>query len=146
MTPYQTVYDAFLAKIKEDEWAQETDITVLLEDWRAILESAIPYFKFPRVSLERDDLGFTDSAFTSSEVQVLATLMKIEWLERTILSWENIKVQYEEKDFSQANLLDKFTKLLELTQKKATKLEKIYYRSINGKPYNFSKLAGGDNL
>jgi hypothetical protein len=41
------------------------------------------------------------------EIQILAGYMKCEWLERTILSWENVKPLYVERDFSQANLLDK---------------------------------------
>ena len=68
--------------------------------------------------------------------------MKCEWLNRTILTWENVKPLYEERDFSQANLLDKFNQMLETEKKNAEKLERIYYRSIKGKPFNFSKLAG----
>jgi hypothetical protein len=29
------------------------------QDWRQIMENAITWFKFPRVSLEHDDNGFT---------------------------------------------------------------------------------------
>ena len=68
--------------------------------------------------------------------------MKCEWLNRTILTWENVKPLYEERDFSQANLLDKFTQILEKEKYNAEKLERIYYRSINGKPFDFSRLAG----
>lgn len=45
------------------------------------------------------------------EIQILATFMKSEWLKRTVDSWENIKAQYHEADFSQANLLNNFIKL-----------------------------------
>ena len=68
--------------------------------------------------------------------------MKCEWLNRTILTWENVKPLYEERDFSQANLLDKFNDLLVKEEKKASKLEAIYYRSVKGKPFNYSRLAG----
>jgi len=37
--------------------------------------------------------------------------MKQEWLKRTVDSWENIKTQYDEADFSQANLLRQFISL-----------------------------------
>ena len=67
--------------------------------------------------------------------------MKCEWLNRTILTWENVKPLYDEKDFSQANLLDKFNKMLVQEKKNARKLESLYYRSINGKPYKYSKWA-----
>ena len=149
MTPYQVVYDAFLAKIKEDDWSCEADIEMILCDWRSILESAIPLFKFPRVSLSRNEEGFEQDLGTD-EIQILANLMKEEWLSRTINSWENVKVMYDERDFSQANLLDKFIKLLENTQQKNYKLQKMYSRSIldtkDGlkKPFNYSRLAGGD--
>jgi len=38
--------------------------------------------------------------------------MKCEWLNRTILTWENVKPLYVERDFSQANLIDKFNQML----------------------------------
>ena len=68
--------------------------------------------------------------------------MKQEWLDRTIMTWENVKPMYAEQDFSQANLLDKFIKLLDQTVEKANSLQRIYYRSIKGEPFDYSKLAG----
>ena len=69
--------------------------------------------------------------------------MKCEWLNRCIMTWENVKPLYEERDFSQANLLDKLESALEAERKRAEKRESIYYRSRNGKPFDFSRLAGG---
>lgn len=66
MTPYQVVYDAFLAKMTEDEWATWTQEEVNM-DLRAILEGAIPWFKFPRTSLDRNDEGF-NSDLSNEEV------------------------------------------------------------------------------
>ena len=149
MTPYQVIYDAFLAKIREDEWCNEIDIEMILADWRAILESALPLFKFPRINLSnRDDCGF-DAQLTNEEIQILANLMKEEWLSRTINTWENVRVMYDERDFSQANLLDKFIKLLEHTQDKNKRLQKQYSRAVVDKdgikkPFDYTKLAGGD--
>lgn len=140
MTSLQTVYDAFLAKMLEDEWAN-WDMEEIEQDWRAILDGALPYFKFPRTSLDIQDDSFVDD-LDNEEIQILASYMKCEWLNRTILTWENVKPLYEERDFSQANLLDKFQSLLEKEEKKAKQLEAIYYRSIKRKPFNYSKLAG----
>lgn len=139
MTPYQKVYDAFLAKMTEDEWSTWTQEEVN-EDLRQILEGAIPWFKFPRISLERNEDGFLND-LNPEEIQILACYMKCEWLNRTILTWENIKPLYEERDFSQANLLDKFNDTLLNERKTASSLEKLYYRSINGKSYPYSKWA-----
>lgn len=142
MTPIQKVYDAFLSKMLEDEWLNWTD-EENQEDWRSLLDAAIPYFKFPRVSLEIDENGyFVDEDISNVEIQILATYMKSEWLNRTILTWENVKPLYVERDFSQANLIDKLKALLEREEYKALKLERIYYRSRKGKPFDFTKLAG----
>lgn len=141
MTPIQAVYDAFLAKMLEDEWLN-WDEEEIKADWKELLAGAIPFFKFPRVSLEIDGEYFKDENITNDEIQILANYMKCEWLNRTILTWENVKPLYEERDFSQANLLDKFKELLGREEYKALKLERIYYRSIKGKPFDYSQLAG----
>ncbi len=142
MTPIQKVYDAFLTKMLEDEWLNWTD-EENEEDWRALLDSAIPWFKFPRCSLEIDENGFfVDENITNVEIQILATYMKCEWLNRTILTWENVKPLYVERDFSQANLIDKLKSLLEREEYKALKLERVYYRSRKGSPFDFTQLAG----
>lgn len=66
MTPYTKVYDAFLTKILEDEWAQWTREEVEA-DIGSIMEAALPWFKFPRVSLEHDENGFK-SDLTNAEI------------------------------------------------------------------------------
>lgn len=141
MALYTEVFDAFKAKILTDDWDGWSEAQQAI-DLTALMESAIPYFKFPKVSLARDGVQFTDTAFGTEEIQILATYMKVEWLERTINSWENVKAQYDEKDFSQANFLDKLIKLLEVTRKKADKLQSNYYRSISGAPFDYGRLAG----
>ncbi|MDT3386817.1 MAG: hypothetical protein LIR46_03485 [Bacteroidota bacterium] len=56
-TSLQKVYDAFLVKMLEDEWVnwEESEVN---EDLYNLLEGAIPWFKFPRVSLEHDENAF----------------------------------------------------------------------------------------
>lgn len=147
MISLMTVYDAFLSRVNEDDWANcysEEDLKWFIKDWRAFLDNAISYFKFPHCSLEIDEENqvFTDKNMTMQEVNVLATYMKQEWLKRTIDSWENIKTQYEEKDFSQANLLKTFILLKDQVIEEAKLAESIYYRSLNKKPFNFRNLAG----
>ena len=145
MTDLKVVYDAFLAKQLDDEWGtwDEEDIQ---QDWRALLASALPWFKFPRVSLEIETNAETGEEYfvddlTNEEIQILATYMKCEWLNRTILTWENVKPLYDERDFSQANLIDKFNQMLVQEKKNVAKLEAVYYRSINRKPFDYTTLA-----
>lgn len=139
MTPYEKIYEAFLARILEDEW-ENWLVEEAEQDWRLILEAAIPWFKFPRVSLERDENGFTEK-LGATEIQILANYMKCEWLNRCILTWENIKPLYNERDFSQANLLDKLQNKLEGERETARELESIYYRSRKGRPFSYASLA-----
>jgi len=139
MTSFDKVYAAFLSKVLDDEWEtwEEEDVE---EDLFALLQVAIVRFKFPRVSLEYGPEGFVDD-LTNEEIQILATYMKCEWLNRNILSWDNVKPLYDERDFSQANLLDKFNATLAAEQKNAARLEAIYYRSVNKKPFGYRRLA-----
>ena len=144
-----TVYDAFLAKVGEDDWTRyysKEDLEWFIKDWREFLNSAIPYFKFPRCSLEinEETQEFVDENISQDEIQVLSVYMKQEWLKRTIDTWENIKTQYDEADFSQAHLLDTFLKLREAAKDEAKEIEAIYYRSRKKKPYKYSRLIGGN--
>lgn len=149
MTTLMDVYDAFLSKVNEDDWStclDEEELNWFLKDWRAFLNSALPYFKFPRCSVEIDEETqcFKDTNMTQDEVQIIATYMKYEWLKRTIDSWENIKTQYDEKDFSQANLLKSFISLKDQAFEDAAHLERMYYRSPNKKSFSYSNLSGGN--
>ena len=139
MTPYSVIYSAFLSKQTDDEWENWT-IHETNADFRQMLEAGLPYFKFPRVSLARDDKGFKED-LNDQEIQIIACYMKCEWLNRIVLSWENVKNLYTERDFSQGNLLDKFTAMLKAERKQAEKLEAIYYRSVERKPFRYRELA-----
>lgn len=141
MTSLTKVYDAFLSKMLDDEYANWTRDEVE-EDLYSLLMAALPWFKFPRKSLEIDGDQFVED-LTNQEIQILSTYMKCEWLNRTILTWENVKPLYEEKDFSQANLIDKFTQMLIQEKDNAKRLESVYYRSVGGRPFDYTKLAGG---
>lgn len=140
MTSINIVYDAFLSKMLEDEWSNWTEEEIA-QDLYELLKEAIPQFKFPRVDLTIENDSFVGD-LDNAEIQILATYMKCAWLNRTILTWENVKPLYEEKDFSQANLIDKFNSLLREEKVNARKMESIYYRSRSGKPFDFTKLAG----
>lgn len=144
MTATDDVYEAFLNKILDDEWVNDgwTE-EKMKEDWLGLLQAAIAWFKFPKhnISLAQNKETFIED-LTNDEIQILATRMKCEWLNRSILTWERIKPLYEERDFSEANMLDKLNASLNSEIKRAEKLEAKYYRSINYKPFDYRKLAG----
>lgn len=123
-TPFLKVYDAFLARITADEWTLEEELAIVERDWQELLKMAIARFKYPRVSLEFEEVNaaeddntphlkiyqFTND-LTNAEIQVLATYMKHEWIKRCVASWEEIGQLYTSKDFSAANHLDKLNDL-----------------------------------
>ena len=159
-TPFLKVYDAFLAKITADEWTLEEELAIVERDWQELLRAGIFRFKYPRVSLNIEEVGteqddnsnqlkifrFSED-LTDDEIQLLALYMKHEWVKRCIASWENIRQLYADKDFSQANHLDKLNKLEAAISEEVHKAEGIYDRSRGKRPADlFKKLAGKRNV
>ena len=140
------VYDAFLARITADEWTLEEELAIVERDWRQLLQMSIFRFKYPRVSLEIEEnegqAQFTED-LNNDQIQLLALYMKHQWVKRCIASWENIRQLYADKDFSQANHLDKLNKLQAAIALEVQRAEGIYDRSRSKRPAElFKKLAG----
>lgn len=144
LTPVQALYDAFLALIESDEWDVLEELQAEM-DFKQLALAAKPWFKFPRASLEWDTEGkfFTDEKIGNEEIQVLALFMKSLWYDRVVDSWENLRPYYTERDFSPGKMLGEFRGRAEEQLKKAKDLEKVYYRSIKGKPFDYKTFAGG---
>lgn len=159
-TPLSKVYEAFLSRITADEWTVEEELSIVEKDWEQLLDIAIFRFKYPRVSLEKDEIDpYPDDDINKTlsrnfvedlnqdEIQLLALYMKHEWVKRCIASWENIRQLYADKDFSQANHLAKLNQLEEAVALEVHKAEGVYDRSRNKRPADkFKKLAGKKNL
>lgn len=165
------LFDAFLALIESDEWEavnegaslteeeQEAADKAMDEDLLSIAKAAKPWFKFPRCSINWDETAVNagenadkvnfikanpeDPDITNTEIQILAAFMKMIWYGRVIDSWENLRPLYTERDFSPGKMLAEFKGRAADQKKNALDLERVYYRSINGKPFDFSRLAGG---
>ena len=151
-TPFLKVYDAFLARITADEWMLEEELAIVERDWQELLKMAVERFKYPRVSLEMEEIENADGPITimqfiddltNAEIQLLALYMKHEWVKRCIASWENIRQLYVDSDYSQANHLDKLLKLESSVALEVHKAEGRYDRSRNHSPSTiFKRLAG----
>ena len=106
-TPFLKVYDAFLARSTADEWTLEEELAIVERDWQELLKIAIFRFKYPRVSLDIEEVNLGENQteentpqlqtyqfvgdLTNDEIQLLALYMKHEWVKRCIASWENIR-------------------------------------------------------
>ena len=157
-TSFLNIYDAFLASITADEWTLEEELAIVERDWQELLQMAVFRFKYPRVDLEIETVEESQEEdlpplkqfkgdLNNDEIQLLALYMKHEWVKRCIASWENIRQLYADKDFSQANHLDKLNKLEAAIALEVHKAEGIYDRSRDKRPANlFKKLAGKKNV
>ena len=161
-TPFLKVYDAFLARITADEWTLEEELAIVERDWQELLKMAIARFKYPRVSLDFEEVSAADlpedisnqvkiyqfrDDLTNDEIQLLAVYMKHEWIKRCVASWEHIGQLYTSKDFSAANHLDKLNDLEANVKIEVEEQQDIYDRSRGKSPAEiFRKLAGKRNI
>lgn len=132
--PLSDLYKAFLRLADTDDW-DDLSSEILLQkaeaDWFDLYQSAKLLFKFPNNSLESTDGENFDNNISDAEISVLAEYMKFEFLDRIVNSWENIKTQYHEKDFSSANLLKSLNETANRAEKKARSKEKAFYRTLS---------------
>ena len=139
-TYFREIYNCFLGKITDDmyvEWTKQDT----LKDCQSILINALPKFEFPRFRLfnyireDATDIGEDNSYFEDSlsleEINILATLMMIEWLGRQINSIENTRQKYYSSDFkmsSQAAHLGKLLDAQEENNRVNIHLQRMYKR------------------
>lgn len=136
MTPSSVVYDAFLRQITDDMYMELTydDTVKMLSE---LLESAIPWFEFPRQSLEievveddKEDFYFVND-LSNEEIKILAVYMTQEWLGQQLASVENTRMKYSGQDFkltSQANHMSKLQSLQKEYERKGFHLQRLYKR------------------
>ena len=102
-------------KITDDMYMEMTE-TETKEDVKSLLIDTLSNFEFPRFKLYDFDevLEEYNSTLTLEEMNILAVLMLIGWIDRQLASVENTRMKYSGSDFkftSQANHLDKLIKL-----------------------------------
>ena len=155
-TPFLKVYDAFLARITADEWTLEEELAIVERDWQELLKMAIARFKYPRVSLDFEEVSADENddssqlkiyqfsnELTNDEIQMLALYMKPEWIKRCVASWDHIGKLYTSKDFSAANHLDKLNDLESQIRLEVQDQEDLYDKSRGKAPADiFRQLAG----
>lgn len=138
-TLFSEIYECFFGKITDDMYIELTRQDTY-RDCQSILINAIPFFEFPRFSLydytvmEMDE-GVDNSCYnmrlSQEEINILALLMKQEWLNRQINSIELIRQKYYGSDFkmtSQANHLTKLNELADRNLKESMHMQRLYKR------------------
>ena len=140
-TPFTDVYNRFLGKITDDMYMELTPEDTM-RDLTNLLIDAIPGFEFPRKNLldytidtTTENVLESTSSFaeqlSSEEINILAILMMINWVQRQVTSIENTRMKYSGSDFkftSQANHLAKLLSLLKETQRQSHHMQRLYKR------------------
>ena len=140
-TPFIQVYNRFLGKITDDMYMELTPEDTM-RDMRNLLIDAIPGFEFPRTNLMAytldttsenvlEDTSSFEAELSSEEVNILAILMMINWVQRQVTSIENTRMKFSGSDFkftSQANHLAKLLNLLGQTQRQSHHMQRLYKR------------------
>jgi hypothetical protein len=140
MTPFSKVYDRFFELITDDMYVEWTEQDTK-RDAQSILISSLSGFEFPRQSLSyelfdydleefSDDSYFTNS-LTQEEINIIAYLMLINWLQRQITSIDNTRQKYYGDSFkltSQASHLKALVSLKEDLLKDSKRLQRLYKR------------------
>lgn len=152
-TPFNLIYDRFLGKITEDMYLEFTKQETI-SDMKNILIESIPSFEFPRFDTydynEESECYNVD--ITNEEIDILATLMVLAWINRQIASCENTRMKFTGSDFkmtSQANHLSKLLNLKDSWKVDNTHKQRLYgRRKINKKTRRYEstwKYLRGDS-
>lgn len=144
-TPYSTLFDSFLAKIEDVRYQNMTQLEAE-DDMIKLLNSAIVSFEYPKVDVyDKDDvLKQFNQVLGVKEVEILANLMKLEWINRQMNSIYLLKQSLTNSDFkmtSQAHHLQSLIKLKNETENFINDLKTKYSYSKDHKA-NFYGLAG----
>lgn len=132
ITPFSDIYNKFYGKITDDMYMEMTQLETEA-DSESLLLDTLTNFEFPRFKLYDYDVTLKtyNTNLTSEEINVLATLMLIGWLQRQLASVENTRMKYSGSDFkftSQANHLDKLIKLKKEFELNSKHLQNLYKR------------------
>lgn len=87
--------------------------------------------------IERSCFGFT---LTQEEINILAILMMVGWVQRQVTSIENTRMKYSGSDFkmtSQANHLQKMLALLTEVHRQSHHMQRLYKRRKLDKNNNY---------
>lgn len=131
-TTFETIIDKFLGKVTDDLYLEMTPEETI-QDAKQFLLDAIPYFEFPRFALYDydEELEQYNIELTAEEINILAILMKIAWLNRQIDSVEVTRMKYSGSDFkftSQANHLSKLLQSKTEAVRESTHAQRLYKR------------------
>lgn len=135
MTPYMTVYDNFLGKIRDYKFLsvinndQELAKNILLNHLRSAIASYTYSDKFEDRDDEKEVFNFS---LSSVEIEILAKFMIVDYLTPYLISSNNLENTFSSRElqnFSPANLIKSILEIRTKEQEEAIELMvEEYYR------------------
>lgn len=146
-TPYETVYDRLLSRIRRDEDWDKLNTDDVIEDIVALMDDAIPLFLYPREDLTtRDDtLQEFTATLENDTTNVLAEFMFAMWVKRKSADTTTMSQMFHSNDlkmYSQANHLKEIQAFVLSSLAYAKKVEARYYKASDGSSLLSTGLAG----
>lgn len=142
MTHLDKIYDNFLSRITEDMYMEITPEETMSMLFK-LLNQAIPWFEFPRNSLEIIEVPIDPDApeieyekviegdLTREEIGIIATYMVAAWLGQQLANIDLVRQHYTGADFkltSQASHLQRVSKLKKDYEDQGFHLQRLYSR------------------
>ena len=138
-TELAVVYEAFLQKITDYNFANNMTDEEVDERLRGLLRTAIRNFRKCKKDLSFDEAGIIFvSELNGMEIEILANLMVVEYVNAKVISTESLEQVLNDKDFkiySQANQLSNVEQIRKNFRAMASKLitEYLYEEMVNKK-------------
>lgn len=148
MTQLYKIYDDFLSRISDDMYMELTPEQTMGMLFK-LLRQAIPWFEFPRTSLEfveentgeivivtsdhpaNEDQLCIEGDLTIEEIGIIATYMVVAWLGQQLANIDLVRQHYTGADFkltSQASHLQRVSKLKKDYEDQGFHLQRLYSR------------------
>lgn len=123
--PRQNLYDYEIKVVQKREDTLTEDDFVLGVVWGMIPDDNA---EIPDVLVEQSSFA---ADLTEEEINILALMMMVSWVNRQVVSIENTRMKFTGSDFkltSQANHLSKLMNLLAEAQRQAFHMQRLYKR------------------
>ena len=130
-TDFNIIYTRFYSKITDDMYMEldKVQTDALLEE---LLINALPWFEFPRISLQYNTKKHCFRyELSDEEVNIIATYMVLGWFDQQLASVEVSRMKFSGSDFkftSQANHMNKLKELRKEYERVGFHLQRLYKR------------------
>ena len=142
MTPYDIVYKAFLAEVKDDLYIVNEEFpeseAMILDDLTSLLNKAVARFSYPKVDLRAKDDEAQEFAADLSleEVEILATGMVAAWARRELYNVDILTQTMTTKDFNSYSQAPHINALIRTAEHAEKRLKRMLIKySIRNEDY-----------